>query len=141
MLSAESVAWFMLGGLVLLLLSSILESLWEFGRQARADLRPGFFHGHWPKLIMAGWVICLIGGGVLLVMANLRIGLIGVVVFVLLLPISVAPRVRKRFLPPWTDLKAELEPLGFKERNYWRRGDWWKADRKPPKTGAESAGE
>ena len=137
-LPSEWVAWFMLGGFVVLLLSSILEALWEFGRQARADLRPSFFHGQRRTLILAGWVLCLLGGGVLLMMVDFRIGLGAIVVFWMLLPISVAPRVRKRFLPPWDDLKKELEPLGFSERNYWRRGDWWKANRKPPKTASES---
>jgi hypothetical protein len=137
LLSSEWAMGFMLGGFIILLFSSILEALWEFGRQARADLRPSFFHGNRRTLILAGWVLCLLVGGVLLVMVDVRVGLIGIVVFWMLLPISVAPRVRKRFLPPWDDLKKELEPQGFTERNYWRRGDWWKANRKPPKPGSE----
>ncbi len=139
-LSSEWATWFMLGGFVLLLFSSILESLWEFGRQVRADLRPDFFDGPRRTLILAGWVLCLLGGGVLLMMVDVKVGLVGIVVFWMLLPISVSPRVRKRFLPPWDDLKKELESQGFTERNYWRRGDWWKTNRKPPKTGPESGG-
>lgn len=135
MLPEEWSAWALLGGMLLLLIASVLESLWEFGRQARPDLRPAFFQTAWRGAILASWVLLLLIGGVMLVMADVLVGLIAIVVFWMLLPISVAPRVRRRFLPPWEDLKGELDPQGFTENNYWRRGDWWKAEEKRARPG------
>ena len=118
---------FILGGLLLLVFSAILEALWEFGRQVKPELRPAFLESGWKNVILAAWVILLLTGGALLFWAIPLLGIIAIVIFWLLLPVSVASRVRKRFLPPWDDLKGELEEQGYTERNYWRRGDWWKA--------------
>jgi hypothetical protein len=123
----------LLVGTVLLLVSSALQSLWEFGREARADLRPAFFETGWSRALLAGWVLLLLLAGVMLLYADARVGLVAIVVYWLLLPISIGPRVRRRALPPWDDLKGELEKQGYTERNYWRRGDWWKATPKTKK--------
>jgi len=134
MVSAEYSLWFLIGGIVILLFSSGLQSFWEFGRQARPDFRPALFETYWGHVILVGWVVLLLIGGVLLLMAEPIVALVAVAVYWLLLPLSVGPRVRRRALPPWDDLKAELEKEGFNEHNYWRRGDWWKAERKSKPT-------
>ena len=129
-LSGEFATWFILGGMLLLLFSAVLEELWEFGRQVKPELRPAFLESGWKYGILAAWVILLLIGGALLFWALPLLGIIAIVVFWLLLPISIGSRVRRRFLPPWEDLKGELEKQGYTERNYWRRGDWWKAGSK-----------
>ena len=122
-------AFFPLLGLVSLIFASILQTYCEFGRQARPEFRPGVFATKWSYLLEAGWVILLLLGGVLLFVTNWWVCLIGLAAFWLLLPISVGPRVRRRFLPSWDELKRELEREGYNERNYWR-GSWWRADAK-----------
>ena len=122
-------AFFPLLGFVSLIFASILQTYCEFGRQARPEFRPGVFATKWSYLLEAGWVILLLLGGVLLFVTNWWVCLIGLAAFWLLLPISVGPRVRRRFLPSWDELKRELEREGYNERNYWR-GSWWRADAK-----------
>lgn len=129
-LNPEWAMGFILGGILFLLFSAVLEALWEFGRQVKPELRPAFLESGWRHAILAAWVILLLAGGALLFLALPLLGLIAIIVFWLLLPVSVGSRVRRRFLPPWEDLKGELEERGYTERNYWRRGDWWKAGSK-----------
>jgi hypothetical protein len=129
-LSGEFATWFILGGMLLLLFSAVLEGLWEFGRQVKPELRPAFLESSWKYGILAAWIILLLIGGALLFWALPLLGIIAIIVFWLLLPISVGSRVRRRFLPPWDDVKGELEEQGYTERTYWRRGDWWKAESK-----------
>lgn len=131
MIYPEYSMWFMIAGIVILIFSSALESYWEFGRQVRPDLRPAHFETSWRHVILAGWILLLLVAGVLLLMAEPIVALVAIAVYWLLLPISVGPRVRRRALPPWEDIKDELEKEGYTEQNYWRRGDWWKAERKP----------
>ncbi len=123
------VDFFPLLGLVSLIFASILQTYCEFGRQARPEFRPSIFATKWSYLLQAGWVILLLLGGVLLLLTSWIICLIGVASFWLLLPISIGPRVRRRFLPSWDELKRQLEREGYNERNYWR-GNWWRTDAK-----------
>jgi len=130
--------WFLMGGLVALLVSSGLQCFWEFGRDVRADLRPALFETSWRHAILAGWVILLLVGGTLILLATIDwsvwICVGAIAVYYLLLPISMGPRIRRRVLPPWEDLREELEKGGYNERNYWRVGDWWKDESKRRKT-------
>ena len=130
------VMWFLLGGMVVLIFSSILQCFWEFAREVRPDLSPAILETSWKHAILPGWVILLLVGGVLLLIVEPFVALGSIVVYWLLLPISVGPRVRRRALPPWDDLRGELEKEGYTEQNYWRRGDWWKEEsrRKTPKS-------
>jgi hypothetical protein len=123
------IGFFPLLGLVSLVFASILQTYCEFGRQARPEFRPRVFLTKWRFFLQAGWVLLLVLGGALLLMFNLIVCVIGVATFWLLLPISIGPRVRRRFLPSWDELKRELEREGYNERNYWR-GNWWRADAK-----------
>jgi hypothetical protein len=129
-LNPEWTMGFIFGGILLLLLAAVFEALWEFGRQVKPELRPAFLESGWKHIILVVWIILLLIGGALLFWALPLLGLIAIVVFWLLLPISIGSRVRKRFLPPWDDLKSKLEKQGYTERSYWRRGDWWKAGSK-----------
>ena len=126
--------WFSIGGVVILVVSAGLESYWEFGREARPDFRPAICGTAWWYLLLAGWILLGLVGAVLLFMVDPYFGLVAVVVYWLLFPISVGARVRRRVLPPWDDLKNELEKQGYSEGNYWRRGDWWKAEDKRKRT-------
>ena len=133
MISPEYNMWFLIAGLIILLISSIIQSFWEFGRDVRPDLRPAVFDTSWRHAILAGWIILLIVSGVLLLFSEPIVAIVAIVAYWLLLPISVGSRVRRRALPPWADLKAELEEQGYNEHNYWRRGDWWKDESKRSK--------
>jgi hypothetical protein len=126
-LSGEFTMWFIIGGILLLLVSSVLEALWEFGRQVKPELRPAFLKSGWKHVILAAWVLLLLLGGALLFLTYPIVGTIAIVLFWVALPIVIGSRVRRRFLPSWDSLKGELEKQGFTEQNYWRRGDWWKA--------------
>ena len=133
MVAAEYNMWFLIAGLIILVISSVIQSFWEFGREVRADLRPAVFDTYWRHVIFAGWVILLIVSGVLLLLSQPVVAIAAIVVYWLLLPISVGSRVRRRALPPWIDLRNELEKEGYTEHNYWRRGDWWKDESKRSK--------
>ncbi len=133
MVAAEYNMWFLIAGLIILVISSVIQSFWEFGREVRADLRPAVFDTYWRHVILAGWVILLIVSGVLLLLSQPVVAIAAIVVYWLLLPISVGSRVRRRALPPWIDLRNELEKEGYTEHNYWRRGDWWKDESKRSK--------
>jgi len=130
--------WFLIGGVVVLVFSSIIQCFWEFAREVRPDLRPAILDTSWKHAILPGWVILLLVGGVLIFLATMDwiVCFGAIVVYYLLLPISIGSRVRRRALPPWDDLKGELEKEGYTEHNYWRRGDWWKEEsrRKTPKS-------
>jgi fatty acid desaturase len=122
-------------GFVIILVASALESYCSFNRQARPDIRHKVFNTRFKYLIEAAWVILLLGGGSILFffggIFNTAIILlsIGVVAFWLILPFIITPIIRNRLLPPWDDVKKELEPKGYNERNYWR-GDWWMKNEK-----------
>ena len=138
-LSAGWVMGLALGGMVLLLVAAALEALWDFGRHVKPELRPAFLQSGWRHVILAGCVILLLAGGAMLFLVDVRVGLGAIVVYFLLLPFVVGSRVRRRLLPPWADLKAELTKEGHTEQTYWRRGDWWKAtSKRKPKSGSKS---
>jgi len=119
------VIWFSLFGVISLVLSSILQSYHEFGKQAKEEYKPKFFNTSYTWILPVGWMLLLIIGGVLLLLIDWIIAVVAIAVFWLLLPFSVGPRLRKRLLPQWDDVKKNLEPKGYNERNYWR-GNWWK---------------
>jgi len=133
MVAPEYNMWFLIAGFIILIISSVIQSFWEFGREVRADLRPAVFDKPWRHAILAGWIILLIVSGVLLLFSEPIVAIVAIVVYWLLLPISVGSRVRRRALPPWIDLRGELEKEGYTEHNYWRRGDWWKDESKRSK--------
>ncbi|HEY33428.1 MAG TPA: hypothetical protein G4O10_10050 [Dehalococcoidia bacterium] len=121
---------FIIGGMLLLLIAAILEALWDFGRQVKPELCPAFLQSAWRHVILVGCVILLLASGAMLFIVDVRLGLGAIVVYFLLLPLVVGSRVRRRFLPSWDNLKAELMKEGYTEQTYWRRGDWWKAKSK-----------
>ena len=120
--------WALIIGILLVLVASVIEAYWEFGRQARPEFRPSIFQTRWRNLLVVGWILMLLVGGALLLLVDWWITVAGIAVFYLLLPFTVGPRVRKYVLPPWDELKGELEKQGYNEHNYWRRGDWWKEE-------------
>ena len=125
-LTPEFGMWFALGGVLALVVAAVLVATWTFGREASPRYRPAFLATGWRHVILAGWLLLLLIGGGLALLSNALLGIIAIAVYWLLLPISVGPRVRRRLLPPWEELRAELEGLGYNQHNYWRRGDWWK---------------
>lgn len=125
--------WYVVLGFLLVLLASVLETYCSFGRQARPDVKPAILKSWFRWVLEALWVLLLVAGGGMLLLRTDQIGLIlagvAVVSFWLILPFILTPIVRNRLLPPWDEVKTELVPKGYDEKNYWR-GDWWMIEEK-----------
>jgi len=122
-------------GFLLLILASVLQVYCEFGRQSRPEFRYKIFGTRFRYALEAGWVILMLAGGVIVFLYGLLMGyswipgVIAIIGFWLILPFIITPIMRHRLLPPWDEVKTELEPKGYTERDYWR-GDWWMKDLK-----------
>lgn len=125
--------WFIFIGFVLVLVASVLETYCTFGRQARPDVKPRILGTRYRWVLEVLWVIMLVAGGALLLFRSDILGIIlagvAVISFWLILPFIITPIMRNRLLPPWDEVKKELEPKGYDEKNYWR-GDWWMVEDK-----------
>lgn len=122
------------GGLILVLVASVLERFCEFGRQARPDVKPGILKTPFRWVLEALWVLLLLAGGVFLLLSpgSWIFALAAVIGFWLVLPFLITPIMRNRLLPRWDNIKSELAPKGYTEKDYWR-GDWWMLDKKQKK--------
>jgi len=122
-------------GFVLILVASVVEAYCAFGRLARPDVKPGILKG-WARWVIEGlWVLMLLVGGTMLLFVpgiGWMMALAGVVGFWLILPFLITPIMRNRLLPHWDEVKTELAPKGYNEKNYWR-GDWWMIESKQQK--------
>lgn len=120
-------------GFLLVICASALETYCTFGRQARPDIKPGILKSRFRWAIEAIWVILLLVGGAFLLLIGDQIGIIlagvAIVGFWLVLPFILTPIIRNRLLPHWNEVKSELIPKGYDEKNYWR-GDWWMSEPK-----------
>ncbi len=120
-------------GFLVIILAAVLQAYCEFGRQARPDVRPKILKTRFRFVLEGLWIfLMLIAAAALFFPGSLASAItagIGIVLFWLVLPFIITPILRKRILPPWDDVKAELEPEGYNERNYWR-GDWWMVESK-----------
>jgi hypothetical protein len=118
---------------ILVLVASVLETYCEFGRQARPDVKPGILKSRFQWVLEALWVLLLLAGGAMLLLRFDQFGLIlagvAIIGFWLVLPFILTPIMRNRLLPPWDEVKKELIPKGYDEKNYWR-GDWWMVEDK-----------
>jgi len=125
--------WLVIIGFLLVLVASVIERYCEFGRQARPDVKPGIFKSWFRWFLEALWALMLVAGGVLLLIRGDQIGLIlagvAVVSFWVIIPFILTPIIRNRLLPPWDEVKNELGPKGYNEKDYWR-GDWWMVEEK-----------
>ena len=112
-------------GFVLIILASLLEAFCAFSRLAKPDFAPGILKG-WSKWVLETlWVLMLLGGGSLLFLfAGAIPALAAVFGFWLILPFLITPIMRRRLLPPWDEVKADLILKDYNEHTYWR-GDWW----------------
>jgi hypothetical protein len=125
--------WLVIIGFLLVLVASVIERYCEFGRQARPDVKPGILKSWFRWVLEALWVLMLVAGGVLLLIRGDQIGLIltgvAIVSFWIIIPFILTPIIRNRLLPPWDEVKNELTPKGYNEKDYWR-GDWWMVEEK-----------
>jgi len=119
-------------GFLIILVGAVLQAYCEFGRQARPDIKPKIFNTAFKYVLEALWIILMLGGAALLFLLNPLIAVIAIVLFWLVLPFIITPIMRNRILPPWDEVKTELEPKGYNEKNYWR-GDWWMIESKQKK--------
>ena len=111
-------------GYLVILLAAVIQMYCEFGRQARADIQPKILKTSFRFVMEGLWIILLIAAAVVLFLSSWILALIGIVAFWLVLPFIITPIMRHRILPPWDEVKKELEPKGYTERDYWR-GSWW----------------
>ena len=125
--------WYLVLGFVLIFAAAVLETYWDFGRQALPEYRPKiFFNPTYRILLQAGWTILLLAGGVLLFLFpgyGWILAVAGILGFWLFIPIWIMPITRGRQLPSWDKVKYDLEKLGYTRWTYlW--GDWWKEKKK-----------
>ena len=120
-------------GFVITLVASLIERYCEFGRLAQPKYKPGILKKPFKWVLEALWVIMLLAGSILLFIRGWYWALTGVILFWVVLPIVLTPILRYRILPHWDQVKAELEPLGLNEKNYWREA-WWMVEDKQKKT-------
>jgi hypothetical protein len=122
-------------GILLIIVAAVLQSYCEFNRQARDDIKHNIFKTGFRVILEALWILLMVGGSVLLFLigsfdgSGWLWGIIAVIVFWLVLPFIITPIMRNRLLPPWDEVKEELQSKGYNERNYWR-GDWWMIESK-----------
>ena len=120
-------------GFLIILLAAILNSYCEFGRQARDDIKPHVFKTKFRYVLEGGWIFLLVIGGVILMLPSTALyfimAAIGIAFFWLGFPFIINPILRRRVLPQWDEVKKELEPKGYNEKDYWR-GGWWMKDNK-----------
>jgi amino acid transporter len=123
---------------LIVLVAAVIQVFCEFGRQARPDIKPKILRGRFRFVMEGLWVFLLTSGCVVLLFpgspGNLLMVSIAIIAFWLVLPFVINPILRHRVLPPWDEVKKELAPLGYTEKDYWR-GGWWmkegKEKRKP----------
>ena len=116
-------------GYLVIILAAVLQAYCEFGRQARPDIQPKILRTRFRFVMEGLWIFLLIIASVALFLNGWVPALIGIVAFWLVLPFLITPILRNRVLPPWDEVKAELEPKGYNQRDYWR-GDWWMEESK-----------
>jgi len=121
--------WLIIGGVVLLVLAAFLESYCWVSRQSAERYRAKIFMTRSGLMFEIGWIMLLLGAGLLLFMANPIAAGVAVVLFWLVLPLWIMPMVRRRLLPTWDMVKDELEYQGYTEENFLS-GDWWKKKKK-----------
>ena len=115
---------FIVLGFLVIILASLIQLYCEFGRQARPDIQPRILKSRFRFVMEGLWILLLIVAAAVLFLNNWVLALIGIVAFWLVLPFIITPIMRNRILPPWDEVKKELEPKGYTERDYWR-GSWW----------------
>ena len=121
--------WLMIGGTVLLVLAGFLESYCSVSRQSAERYRAKIFVTRSGLLFEMGWMLLLLGAGLLLFLVNPIAALVAIAVFWLVLPLWIMPMMRRRLLPTWDMVKDELEVQGYTEANFLS-GDWWKKKKK-----------
>jgi ABC-type multidrug transport system fused ATPase/permease subunit len=120
---------FIILGYLVIILAAVLQAYCEFGRQARPDIQPKILKSGFRFVMEGLWIFLLIIASVALFLNGWVMALIGIVAFWLVLPFLITPIMRNRILPPWDEVKKELEPKGYNQRDYWR-GSWWMKESK-----------
>ena len=124
--------WFLVGGVLILILASLLNSYWEIGSKSLTRIRPAIFNSSLARLLQILWIGLLVAGVAMLLVANWIWGIIGAIAFWILLTPLATIILKRYMLPSWDklppDLKKSLHKKGYTEKNYSKR-DWWKAKR------------
>ena len=120
--------WFVVLGILSLVVSGVLQQYCEISRRCRPELRAKVFTSRLGLLLEIGWIVLLATGGVLLWLAYPIVGIVAIVMYWLLFPLAINQRLKRRMLPPWNVVKGDLAKLGYTQYNYLR-GDWWKKEK------------
>jgi hypothetical protein len=122
-------------GFLIIILAAVVQAYCEFGRYARPDYKPKILKERFRFVMEGLWILLMAIGAAVLWLpyvfspTGAILAVIGIFVFWLILPFIITPIMRNRLLPPWDQVKKELEPKGYNERDYWR-GDWWMIESK-----------
>jgi hypothetical protein len=114
---------------LVIVVAGIIQSYCEFGRQARPDIQPNILKGKFRYVMEGLWIFLMIIASAGLFLQNALLGVAAIVIFWLGLPFIINPILRNRLLPSWEEVKKELEPKGYNEKDYWR-GGWWMKETK-----------
>ena len=122
-------------GFLIIILAAVVQAYCEFGRYARPDYKPKILKTRFRFVMEGLWILLMAIGAAVLWLpyvfspTGAILAVVGIFVFWLILPFIITPIMRNRLLPPWDQVKKELEPKGYNERDYWR-GDWWMIESK-----------
>ena len=122
-------------GFLIIILAGVVQAYCEFGRYASPDFKPRTLKTRFRFVLEGLWIVLMVIGAAVLWLPYVfsPTGAIlagaGIFVFWLVLPFIITPIMRNRLLPPWDQVKKELEPKGYNEHDYWR-GDWWMIESK-----------
>jgi hypothetical protein len=121
----------LIAGIVVLIIAAIVHSYCAVGIKCSAVHRPMFFDDVHPSIPHIIWIVPFATGISLLFIYNWIVGLVGLFVYWLIMPLLITPIMRKWMLPSWDELpeesKASLRRMGYDKNNYLE-GDWWKRD-------------
>jgi len=110
--------WLLISGVIILFVASFLHSYCAIGVQASPLIAPAIFYSHAGTFLQIGWIVLFVIGVVMLFVVNWIVGIVAILVYWFLLPLLVAPIVKKWMLGSWDDNKHILEERGYTKDNY-----------------------
>lgn len=119
---------FLIAGIIILIIASFWHSYAAVATKSSPLYRPGIYYSH-HNLFQLGWLALFLPGISFLFVYHWIAAIVGGLVYWFLLPLMVAPVVRKWYLPSWDELSDELKDIlreaGYGKKNYLD-GHWWK---------------
>jgi hypothetical protein len=121
---------FLIAGIIILIIASFWHSYASVVAKSSPLYRPAFYYSN-RNYFQLGWLVLFLLGIAFLFVYHWIVGIVCGLVYWFLLPLIVAPLVRKWYLPSWDELSDELKDIlreaGYSKKNYLN-GHWWKED-------------